>query len=217
MEQRKLKQIPDKVIEKNKQETFKEVLTNSAEFGIVSQESYFDKKIANVKNISGYYIVGPNDFVYNPRISNFAPVRPINRNMLFITGITPPLYYVFRTKNIYATYLQKYFESTHWHRFMYINGDSGARLNHFSVKDITFNEMPVPYPVFEEQKNIGNFIYKLDKTITLHRRKANILKKIMKLYLVKTLTKNEIYFQNYILLIFLQHGNSVSLLIYLRK
>ncbi|HBV23741.1 MAG TPA: restriction endonuclease subunit S [Jeotgalicoccus sp.] len=182
-EQRKLEQISDKVTEKNKQEIFKEVLTNSAEFGIVSQESYFDKEIANVKNISGYYIVRPNDFVYNPRISNFAPVGPIKRNTLFITGIMSPLYYVFRTKNISTTYLQKYFESTHWHRFMYMNGDSGARSDRFAIKDTTFNKMPIPYPVFEEQKSISNFISKLDKIITLHQRKINILKEQQKAYL----------------------------------
>lgn len=189
-EQRKLEQISDKVTEKNKQEIFKEVLTNSAEFGIVSQESYFDKEIANVKNISGYYIVRPNDFVYNPRISNFAPVGPIKRNTLFITGIMSPLYYVFRTKNISTTYLQKYFESTHWHRFMYMNGDSGARSDRFAIKDTTFNEMPIPYPVFEEQKSIANFISKLDKIITLHQRKLNLLVSIKDAIIERVLPKD---------------------------
>lgn len=184
-EQRELKQISVKVTEKNKQETFKEVLTNSAELGIVSQESYFNKEIANAKNISGYYIVRPNDFVYNPRISTFAPVGPINRNTLFITGIMSPLYYVFRTKNISATYLQKYFGSTHWHRFMYMNGDSGARSDRFAIKDMTFNKMPIPYPAFEEQKSIGKFISKLDKIIKLHHSKLLTLKNLKQVYLNK--------------------------------
>lgn len=182
-EQRKLKEISNKVTEKNKKEVFKEVLTNSAEFGIVSQESYFEKEIANIKNISGYYVVRPNDFVYNPRISKFAPVGPIKKNKLSITGIMSPLYYVFRTKNIYATYLQKYFESTYWHKFMYMNGDSGARSDRFAIKDVTFNEMPIPYPVFEEQKSIVNFISELDRIITLHQRKINILESQKKEYL----------------------------------
>lgn len=94
-----------------------------------------------------------------------------------------PLYYVFRTKNISTTYLQKYFESTHWHRFMYMNGDSGARSDRFAIKDTTFNEMPIPYPVFEEQKSISNFISKLDKIITLHQRRINIWESLKKEYI----------------------------------
>ena len=53
------------------------MLTNSAEFGIIPQRDFFDKSIANLKNLNSYYVVQPNDFVYNPRISNKAPVGPI--------------------------------------------------------------------------------------------------------------------------------------------
>ena len=79
-EQRKLGEISDKVTEKNRYGEYKETLTNSAEFGIVSQRDFFDKDISNEENLCGYYIVRPGDFVYNPRISNLAPVGPIKRN-----------------------------------------------------------------------------------------------------------------------------------------
>ena len=46
-----------------------EVLTNSAEFGIINQREFFDHDIVNENNIGGYYIVRERDFVYNPRIS----------------------------------------------------------------------------------------------------------------------------------------------------
>ena len=51
-------------------------------------------------NIDGYYIVRDNDFVYNPRISNLAPVGPINRNKLGRTGVMSPLYTVFKTHDV---------------------------------------------------------------------------------------------------------------------
>lgn len=67
-------EIADKVTKKNKDIVVNEVFTNSAEFGIISQSDFFDKEIANAENIGGYYIVEPNDFVYNPRISTTAPL-----------------------------------------------------------------------------------------------------------------------------------------------
>jgi type I restriction enzyme S subunit len=81
-EQRKLLQISDKVTEKNSSREYSETFTNSAEFGIISQREFFDKDISNEENIDGYYIVKNDDFVYNPRISTFAPVGPIKRNKL---------------------------------------------------------------------------------------------------------------------------------------
>ena len=59
-----------KILKKNLDRTFTEVLTNSAEHGIISQRDFFNKDIANDENIGGYYIVQDGDFVYNPRISN---------------------------------------------------------------------------------------------------------------------------------------------------
>lgn len=184
-EQRELSQISNKVKEKNKDTIYTETLTNSAEYGIVPQTDYFDKEISNSKNISGYYIVRPNDFVYNPRISNFAPVGPIKRNKLSTIGIMSPLYYIFRPENIINDFLEKYFASNHWHRFMKQNGDSGARADRFAIKDKVFTEMPIPYPNIEEQKKVGIFLSNLDNVITLHQRKLYTLKKLKQAYLNK--------------------------------
>ena len=71
-EQRKLGEISKKVTKKNKDNTYTETLTNSAEYGIINQRDFFDKDISNQKNLSGYYVVQPDDFVYNPRISNLG-------------------------------------------------------------------------------------------------------------------------------------------------
>ena len=102
-------EISEKVTLKNKDNTFDETLTNSAEFGIISQNDFFDKEISNRSNLNGYYVVENNNFVYNPRISNFAPVGPIKRNKLGRTGVMSPLYYVFKTRNIDNDFLEKYF------------------------------------------------------------------------------------------------------------
>nr|WP_257945807.1 restriction endonuclease subunit S [Lactococcus lactis] len=189
-EERKLGDISYKVKEKNKTGEFTETLTNSAEYGIINQRDFFDKDISNAKNLTGYYVVKNDDFVYNPRISNFAPVGPIKRNKLGRTGVMSPLYYVFRTHDIDKNYFEKYFDTVYWHRFMELNGDSGARADRFAIKDSVFVEMPIPYPTMDEQQKIGAFFKQLDGTIALHQRKLDLLKEQKKGYLQKMFPKN---------------------------
>lgn len=176
-EQRKLNEIADKVSEKNKNNEFSEPFTNSAEQGIISQKDYFDREIVNDENLNGYYIVRNDDFIYNPRISVTAPVGPINRNRLGRNGVMSPLYTVFRTHDIDSLYLEFYFKTTKWHRFMKLNGDSGARFDRFTISSTQFMEMPIPYPALAEQRKIGAYFESLDHLITLHRRAYHHIKR----------------------------------------
>lgn len=189
-EQRKLDDVSEKVTEKNKNRKVTETLTNSAKYGIISQSDFFDKDISNINNIDGYYVVRPDDFVYNPRISNYAPVGPIKRNNLNKIGVMSPLYYVFRIKDIDPSFLEKYFDTAYWHMFMKLNGDSGARADRFAIKDSVFKQMPIPYPSIEEQVKLGNFFKQLDDTIALHQRKLELLKEQKKGFLQKMFPKN---------------------------
>ncbi|WP_423202019.1 restriction endonuclease subunit S [Lactococcus lactis] len=189
-ELRKLEEISDKVTEKNNNSEFIETLTNSAEFGIINQRDFFDKDISNEKNLNGYYIVRDDDFVYNPRISNYAPVGPIKRNKLGRTGVISPLYYVFRPHDIDKKFLEYYFDTTVWHKFMKINGDSGARADRFAIKDSIFKTMPIPYPSIEEQRKIGKFFDDLNDTIALHQRKLDKLKRLKQGYLQRLFPQN---------------------------
>ncbi|MDE8290196.1 restriction endonuclease subunit S [Erysipelothrix rhusiopathiae] len=184
-EQCNLGEVSDKVTKKNSKNEFIETFTNSAEHGIINQRDFFDKDISNEKNLNGYYVVNENDFVYNPRISNFAPVGPIKRNKLGRTGVMSPLYYVFKTKNVNKTYLEYYFDTTIWHKFMKLNGDSGARSDRFAIKDSVFKEMPIPYPSEGEQHQIGIFFQSLDNLITLHQRELDNYKELKKGFLQK--------------------------------
>ena len=174
-----MNEIADRVSEKNKNNEFSEPFTNSAEQGIISQRDYFDREIVNNENLNGYYIVRNDDFIYNPRISVTAPVGPINRNRLGRNGVMSPLYTVFRTHDINNLYLEFYFKTTKWHRFMKLNGDSGARFDRFTISSTQFMEMPIPYPMLDEQIKIGEYFDTLDHLITLHQRKIYIFIKKM--------------------------------------
>ena len=184
-EQRRLGEIADKVTEKNQARHYSETFTNSAENGIISQRDYFDHDISNSENLDGYYVVSEDDFVYNPCISTSAPVGPVNRNKLNRKGVMSPLYTVLRIHDIDPTYLEYFFKSDHWHPFMYLNGDSGARSDRFSIKDSVFMEMPIAYPCIEEQISIGKFFEKIITLITLHQRKLERLQNIKKACLEK--------------------------------
>ncbi len=164
----------DKNVTKEHSETF----TNSAEFGVISQRDYFDKDISNAENIGGYYIVEPESFVYNPRISVLAPVGPVNRNKLGRTGVMSPLYTVFRTKDVDNAFLEYFFKTNLWHPFMFLNGDTGARADRFSIKDEVFMELPVPYPVLLEQQKIGTYFRTLDVLISKHATQLQKLQQI---------------------------------------
>ncbi|MCU4692511.1 restriction endonuclease subunit S [Limosilactobacillus reuteri] len=177
-EQHKLGEISFKVNTKNKENLTLPVLSNSAEYGIVNQEDYFDKKIAN--HTDNYYIVKHNDFVYNPRISNKAPYGPIRRNTLDAKGLMSPLYYVFRINDGNYVYLDYYFKSGKWYKFMYQNGDSGARSDRFAIKDKIFQMMPISMPNTKEQNKIGQLMKTLQKLNDLQQRKLEQLKQLKK-------------------------------------
>ncbi|WP_294053928.1 restriction endonuclease subunit S [Streptococcus sp.] len=173
----KLSDFSQKVTEKNKDNIYSETFTNSAEFGIINQRDFFDKDISNEKSLNTYYVVRNNDYVYNPRISNFAPVGPIKRNKLGRTGVMSPLYFVFRVtnSNIDLDFLETFFNTNTWHKFMKLNGDSGARADRFAIKDSVFLNMPITIPSLLEQQAIGSYFSNLDQLITSYQEKITQL------------------------------------------
>jgi type I restriction enzyme S subunit len=163
-EEKMLKEIAVKRISKNKENEINLVFTNSAMKGIVNQRDFFDKDIANQNNLTGYYLVEKDDFVYNPRISSFAPVGPISRNGLG-TGIMSPLYSVFRFIEGNLNYLEYFFNTSIWHLHIENISNSGARADRMSFLSADFYEMPIPFPSSQEQFKIYNFLSTLDDKI----------------------------------------------------
>lgn len=189
-EEKKLGEISSKVSKKNTDNSITETFTNSAEFGIISQRDFFDHDISNEENIDGYFIVENDDFVYNPRISTIAPVGPINRNKLGRSGVMSPLYYVFRTHDIDKSFLEKYFKSECWYGFMFLNGNSGARSDRFSITDSVFTQMPIRVPRNKlEQQKIGTFLSHVDSLIQAKTKKLESLKAVKKSLLQKCFPK----------------------------
>ena len=154
---RSLNYYAKKRTEKNVNRIYNVTLTNSAEFGIIDQRQFFDHDISNSENIDGYFVVRDKDFVYNPRISASAPVGPINQNKLGYPGVMSPLYLVFEVKGINHDFLEIYFHTALWHKYMFDNGNSGARFDRLTISDDDFMRMPIPDISLAEQQSIASF------------------------------------------------------------
>lgn len=174
-----LKDFFTKVTSKNRKLKYSAVLTNSAEYGIIGQLDYFDFDVTNSNNIGGYFIVEPDDFVYNPRVSVSAPVGPINRNRLGYTGIMSPLYLVFKINGINKDFLCYYYKTKKWHRFMKLSGNCGARFDRLSISDDKFVKMPIIHPNnTKEQNQICKVFENLDDLIEESTLRLVSLKRI---------------------------------------
>lgn len=188
-----LKYLFNKVKTKNADSSTLPVFTNSATQGVILQDEYFDREIVNEDNTSGYYIVENGDFMYNPRISSNAPAGPINRNHLDIKGIASPLYTVFRAKkdeNI--KFIENYFKSNYWHRYMKSVSNQGARHDRLNLTDDDFMNMPIPQPSEKEQEKIAEILCCCDKVIELKEKLLNEENNEKK-YLMQILLKESSY------------------------
>ena len=170
-----LEKIAAKVNKKNKDTSINNVLTNSATQGIVNQSDYFERDIANQNNLGGYYVVEPDDFVYNPRISANALVGPIKRNNLTV-GVMSPLYTVFRFTAGILDFYEQYFQTNHWHDYMKSISNTGARHDRMNITNESFFDLPLPSPAKKEQTKIANFLAAIDDKITATQTQLQAVK-----------------------------------------
>ena len=154
------------------------VITNSAEFGLIPQREFFDKDIAIKGNTDKYYIIGQGDFVYNPRKSTSAPYGPFNCYRYPKEGIVSPLYTCLKPLcNEYTDYLLWYFRSSAWHSYIYHNGaQGGARHDRVGMTNVLMDGIPVKLPCIDEQKKISRFLTALEQRIEKQRRLVELLK-----------------------------------------
>ena len=177
-----------KIGNKNKDGQNTNVITNSAEFGLIPQRDYFDKDIAVEGNTGNYTIIQTGDFVYNPRKSSYAPMGPFNCYRLEEDGIVSPLYSCLRPKGVLnPEYLLWYFQTDKWYGYVNDHGaQNGARHDRVGMTDKILMGIPVTAPCEEEQRKIADFLSSVDEVITasegevanLETQKKAVMKKI---------------------------------------
>lgn len=175
-QQVRLGDIFKKVSRRNTDGKIKNVITNSAEYGLIPQRDFFDKDIAIEGNTENYYVIENGDFVYNPRKSITAPYGPFNRYTLKDQGIISPLYTCLVLKvNINPSYLAWYFKSDAWHRYIYDNGSQGVRHDRVSMTDDLLMGIPVIFPDRTTQDSIANALDLVENRLHLAQNKMDLL------------------------------------------
>lgn len=172
----RLGDIFKKVSRRNTDGLVKNVITNSAEYGLIPQRDFFDKDIAVDGNTANYYVIEKGDFVYNPRKSNTAPYGPFNRYTLDEKGIISPLYTCLVLKaDIYPSYLAWYFKSDAWHRYIYDNGSQGVRHDRVSMTDDLLMGIPVIFPDQAKQQEYADILDKIDARLQAAQKVYDLL------------------------------------------
>lgn len=172
-----VKDLFDKVRTKNKDGRNKNVITNSAEFGLIRQRDFFDKDIAVKGNTNKYTIINDGDFVYNPRKSSNAPYGPFNCYTFKEPGIVSPLYSCLTPKNKeFTPYLLYYFSSPAWYSYIYHNGNQGgARHDRVGMSDDLLQGIPITLPDIDEQTKISEFLSLCDERVKIQSVKVEAL------------------------------------------
>ena len=175
----RLSDIFKKVYRRNSNGEIKNVITNSAEHGLIPQRDFFDKDIAVDGNTGNYYVIEYGDFVYNPRKSNTAPYGPFNRYERQEKGIISPLYTCLVLKaDIEPAYLAWYFKSDAWYRYIYDNGSQGVRHDRVSMSDDLLMGIPVIIPSKDSQIKIAKLLDCLEKRFQVELSQCEYLKTV---------------------------------------
>ena len=193
-EQRKLGDIVERITRKNTNNESDLPLTISAQYGLIDQNEFFDKRIAS-KDVSGYYLVKNGEFAYNKSTSNDAPWGAVKRLDRYKNGVVSTLYIVFSIRDSNTTdsdFLATYYDTDRWHSGIQAVAAEGARnhgLLNISASDFFNTTLKMPADI-EEQRKIGAFFKEIDNTITLHQRKLESMKLLKKSLLQKMFPKS---------------------------
>ena len=186
-EQRKLGDLVDRVTRKNQDLVSELPLTISAQYGLIDQNEFFDKRVAS-KDVSGYYLIENGEFAYNKSTSTDAPWGAIKRLDRYENGVLSTLYIVFGIKEnnpIDSDFLVSYYSTNLWHKGIHEIAAEGARnhgLLNIAPADFFETKLMIPQDI-EEQKKIGKYFEELERLITLHQRKCEELQNIKKFML----------------------------------
>ena len=154
------------------------VLTISAQYGLVSQYDYFHKNIA-ASDVSNYYLIQKGDFAYNKSRSQGYPFGAIRSLRLYDEGVVSTLYICFRIKGdkYSVDFFDHYFETELINVEIGKIAQEGAR-NHGLLNissDDFFNKIVLLIPSPSEQQKIAECLSSIDKAIIYYSQKASLL------------------------------------------
>lgn len=162
-------------------ENNKNVLTISAQFGLISQLEFF-KKSVSAADVTGYYLLHKGDFAYNKSSSQGKPVGAIKPLKLYDKGVVSTLYICFRCKDSNAIgFWEQYFDAGIFDNEIMSIAQEGAR-NHglLNVPTNDFFGLTVQLPSPSEQQKIAECLSSMDDLIASETAKLDSLKDLKK-------------------------------------
>lgn len=137
------------------------VLTISAEHGLISQRDYFNKSVAST-NLSGYTLLHRYDFAYNKSYSAGYPMGAIKPLLAYEAGVVSSLYLCFRLRDDVDAdfdFFRHYFEAGLLNQEIEGIAQEGAR-NHglLNVSVTDFFKLQLHLPSAPEQRRIAEVI-----------------------------------------------------------
>ncbi len=147
------------------------VLTISAQMGLVNQREFYDKDIAS-ENKSGYFLLENGEYAYNKSYSTGYPYGAIKQLTKYDKGVVSPLYICFAPKTDTDTaFYTQYFEGGRYNREIYRIAQEGARnhgLLNIAVEDFFTGTLVEPSMV--EQQKIAEILSTCDQVIELKQK-----------------------------------------------
>lgn len=176
-----------RVVRKNK-EGNTNVLTISAQNGLINQNEFFNKTVAS-DDKSNYYLMKKGEFAYNKSYSNGYPFGALKRLDFYDKGIVSPLYICFAASenNQCPDFYVHYFEAGLMNKEIQAFAQEGARnhgLLNISVDD--FFNSNLLNPPLSEQRKIAEILATQDRVIEL-KEKLIAEKQNQKNYLMSVL------------------------------
>ena len=164
----RLKQVAERITRKNAIAN-NNVLTISAQYGLINQFEFFDKEIAS-EDKSNYCLLMQNEFAYNKSYSANYPFGAIKKLTRYDMGIVSPLYICFRIvgNEVSTEYMEHYFEAGLMNSEIQSFAQEGARnhgLLNISVED--FFQSKIVIPPYEEQIAIAKILSSITQEIDL--------------------------------------------------
>lgn len=175
-EEKKMSDMFTRITRKNA-ENNQNVLTISAQYGLISQLEFFKKSVA-AADVTGYYLLKKGEFAYNKSSSQGRPFGAIKPLRLYDKGVVSTLYICFKCNDPREIdFWNQYFDAGLLDKELMSIAQEGAR-NHglLNIPTSGFFSLSVLSPSIDEQQKIASCLSALDDIIVTETNKLEALK-----------------------------------------
>ena len=142
------------------------------------------------ESYDNYHKVYKDDLMINP----MDLISGANCSLSEVEGVISPAYInLAKKENIYPKYYDYFFKYQYWIKAMFIHGKGVSFDNRWTMNWETMSSYKLPFPKYEEQKRIANYIdkqcEKIDKIISDNNKEIELLEEYKKTMIFKLTTK----------------------------